>query len=361
MTMAWKRRDVLKLGVGAGAAIGTSLGQVFAQERPAWEVRPAKPAAIRPISIDMHTHWAPERYTQAQVEMGRPAPANPFPLDFDLAQRVKWMNEHGVQMHVLTLSGGMPWQWATPEQGVRLAQIVNDAAMAAHTAYPDRFVAGIAMPVKDPAMALKELNRVAGKPGMRAVHLPNSMEQRDYLFDPAFEPILARCQELGYPLLFHPLDGEANFYSKRLDITPSVTNWLGFTFEHATTAIKFITTGTLDKFPRLEIVLPHGGGAFPFIFARVEHGFYHMGSAQLNTERPFHEYLRRFHYDYLNYDPDALRFLIGEVGSDRVVVGTDLFAAKDVEYPNSFVEQLKLPATDTDRILRGNAKRLLHL
>ena len=64
----------------------------------------------------------------------------------------------------------MPWQWATAEQGVRLAQIVNDAAVEAHTAYPDRFVAGIAMPVRDPGMALKELNRVAGKPGMRAVH-----------------------------------------------------------------------------------------------------------------------------------------------------------------------------------------------
>jgi hypothetical protein len=194
--------------------------------------------------------------------MGRPAPANPYPLDFDLDQRVKWMNDHGVQMHVLTLSGGMPWQWATPEQGVRLAQIVNDAAIEAHTAHPDRFVAGIAMPVRDPAMALQELNRVAGKPGMRAVALPNSMEQRDYLFEPAFEPIFARCQELGYPLLFHPLDGEANFYSTRLVGPPSVTNWLGFTFEHATTALKFITTGTLDKFPRLEIVLPHGGGAF---------------------------------------------------------------------------------------------------
>jgi len=74
------RRGFLKLGVGAGAAIGVSLGRAFAQERPAWEARPANPASVRPVSIDMHTHWAPERYTQAQVEMGRPAPANPFPL-----------------------------------------------------------------------------------------------------------------------------------------------------------------------------------------------------------------------------------------------------------------------------------------
>ncbi|PYR98159.1 MAG: hypothetical protein DMG16_21870, partial [Acidobacteria bacterium] len=218
------RRDFLKLSAGA----------VFAQAVPAWEARPANTKSVRPVSIDMHTHWAPEAYVKAQVDMGRPAPANRNPLDFDLDKRRKWMDEHGVQMHVLTLSGGMPWQWATAEQGVRLAQIVNDAAIEAHTAFPDRFVAGIAMPVKDPATALKELNRVAGKPGMRAVHLPNSMEQRDYLFEPAFEPILARCQELGYPLLFHPLDGDANIYSKRLVGPPSLTNWLGFTFEHAT-------------------------------------------------------------------------------------------------------------------------------
>jgi aminocarboxymuconate-semialdehyde decarboxylase len=344
------RRDFLKLGAVA-----------LAQAVPAWEAHPANVKSVRPISIDMHTHWAPDAYVKAQGEMGRPVPANRFPLDFDLDKRRQWMDEHGVQMHVLTLSGGMPWQWATPEQGERLAQIVNDAAVEAHTAFPDRYVAGIEIPVKDPAMAIKELNRVAGKPGMRAVHLPNSMEQRDYLFEPAFEPFLSRCQELGYPLLFHPLDGDANIYSKRLVGTPSLTNWLGFTFEHATTAAKFITTGTLDKFPKLEIVLPHGGGAFPFIFARVEHGFYHMGSVQLKTERPFKEYVRRFHYDYLNYYPEALRFLVNEVGADRIVIGTDLFAARDIEYPNSFVEQLNLPGKDLDLILRGNAKRLLHL
>ena len=346
-----RRRDFLKLSAGA----------FFVQAVPAWEARPTNPKTVRPVSIDMHTHWAPEAYVKAQIEMGRPAPANRNPLDFDLDKRRKWMDEHGIQMHVLTLSGGMPWQWATPEQGVRLAQLVNDAAIEAHTAFPDRFVAGIAMPVKDPAMALKELNRVAGKPGIRAVHLPNSMEQRDYLFEPSFETVLARCQELGYPLLFHPLDGDANIYSKRLVGPPSLTNWLGFTFEHATTAAKFITTGTLDKFPKLEIVLPHGGGAFPFIFARVEHGLYHMGSVQLKVERPFGEYVRRFHYDYLNYYPEALRFLISEVGPDRIVIGTDLFAARDIEYPNSFVEQLNLPAKDLDLILRGNARRLLRL
>src|SRR5215831_20502379 len=120
-TLALDRRDFLKLGAVAS----------FAQGVPAWEARPSDTRSVRPISIDMHTHWAPEAYVKAQVEMGRPAPANPNPLDFDLEKRRKWMDEHGIQMHVLTLSGGAPWQWATPEQGARLAQIVNDAAIQA--------------------------------------------------------------------------------------------------------------------------------------------------------------------------------------------------------------------------------------
>ena len=118
--------------------------------------------------------------------------------------------------------------------------------------------------------------------------------------------------------------------------------------------------GTFDE-PRAVDCFLFPASSFPFIFGRVEHGFYHMGSVQVKVERPFKEYLRRFHYDYLNYYPEALRFLIHEVGSDRVVIGTDLFAARDIQYPNSVVEQLKLPAADLDRIIRGNAKRLLHL
>jgi aminocarboxymuconate-semialdehyde decarboxylase len=88
---------------------------------------------------------------------------------------------------------------------------------------------------------------------------------------------------------------------------------------------------------------------------------YTKAQVEMGRPAPANPNLRRFHYDYLNYYPEALRFLISEVGSDRIVIGTDLFAAKDIEYPNSFVEQLKLPAADLDRILRGNAKRLLHL
>src|SRR5580693_3338216 len=348
------RRDFMKLSTGAGVMMALDpLG--ISAESP----------TEQPVSIDLHTHWVPEAYDKALAQLKRPTPASTNPLDFDLDRRRKWMDQHGVQMHTLTLSGAMPWQWVPPDVGAHLAQIINDAAMEAHTAYPDRFVAGIEMSIRDPELALKELNRVAGKPGMRAVHLPNSFEGNDYLLEPAYAPLLARCETLGYPLLLHPLDGEINYYGgkgTRLGGTwqqsANLSNTLGFPFETATTAAKFIISGTLDKFPALEILLPHAGGSFPYIAGRMEHG---LERRKFKLQRPFKEYVRRFHYDTLTYDANALRFLISLVGSDRVVIGTDNFAGMDVEQPNELVEQLNMPAEDRDRIFRGNAIKLLHL
>ncbi|HEV7799544.1 MAG TPA: amidohydrolase family protein, partial [Burkholderiales bacterium] len=128
-------------------------------------------------SIDAHAHWTPEGYVKALAELGRPASGGPLsPLMYDLPKRLEWMDERGVKVHLLTLSGAMPWQWASQDAANRLARIVNDAGIEAHKAFPDRFIAGIAMPMRDPISALRELDRVAGEPGIRAVHLPNSVE-----------------------------------------------------------------------------------------------------------------------------------------------------------------------------------------
>jgi aminocarboxymuconate-semialdehyde decarboxylase len=317
-------------------------------------------------SIDAHAHWVPQAYADALARLGRPTTSlhTPLELDANLDQRIKWMDEHGIAMHVLTLDGGMPWQWASPADAVRLAQIVNDAAVAAHAKYPNRFIAGLELPIRQPAPALEELNRMAGKPGIRAVHLPNSMENGDFLFQPAYDPLWARCQELGYPILFHPLDGPDNIYGGKdrlgndLALSANLNNTLGFSFESATTAAKFIITGTLDRFPTLDIVLPHSGGCFPYVAGRIERG---LVAKKFALRQPFRDYIRRFHYDSIAYYPETLRFLVGLVGPDRVVIGSDGYAPMDVAEPNALLTQLALNAPDRDRILRENAIRLFRL
>ncbi len=66
-------------------------------------------------------------------------------------------------------------------------------------------------------------------------------------------------------------------------------------------------------------------------------------------QRPFREYVRRFHYDTLTFWPESLKYLIDVVGSDRVVIGTDIYYGMDEEHPIEFVDQVKLAAADRDR------------
>ena len=347
--MKMERRDFLKLGAGAGAAM---LAELRAGEASAQTAAPRAPR-----SIDVHAHWVPDSYAKALVQLGRPTSSihSPLEMDANLEQRIAWMDQHQIEMHVLTLDGGMPWQWVPADAGAHLAQLVNDAAVEAHKKYPGRFIAGIELPVRDARLALRELDRMAGKPGMRAVHLPNSIENRDNIFEPAYDSLWRRCEELGYPVLFHPLDGEENIYGGKdrlgnpLAATTNINNTLGFTFETATTAAKFIVAGTLDKFPKLEIVLPHSGGCFPYIAGRIERG---LAAKKFSLQHPFRDYIRRFHYDSLTYYPETLRFLISLVGADRVVVGSDDYAPMDVEDPNGPIERLNLSPADRDRILR---------
>ena len=167
--------------------------------------------------------------------------------------------------------------------------------------------------------------------------------------------------------MFHPLDLSVNYFdgpSTRFAAPDSrfirFDNTLGFPMETATCAAKFIVSGTLDKFTRLEIVLPHSGGSFPYVAGRVEQG---LIGTKVALKRPFKEYIRRFHYDTMTYYPETLRYMIDLVGSDRVVVGTDNSYGREnnFEYPNAIVEHLNLPPADRDKILRGNAARLLKL
>jgi aminocarboxymuconate-semialdehyde decarboxylase len=338
------RRDFLKLGAGAAAWMGVTNSRMTS----------AQGKANRFGVIDCHAHWQPEAYLKAMKELGHPV-TNPNPYNFDLARRLKRMDEQGVQMHVLTILTPAV-QWAPLADGAHLAQIINDAAIDAHTAFPDRFVAGVAMPIQDPALALKELNRVAGKPGIRAIHLPTSNEAKDYLFQQDFEPIFERAEQLGYPLIFHPIGPVAG--EDRLEGPAFLNNSIGYPFEHTITAARFIVNGVLDKYPNLQIVFPHAGGAFPYVAGRIE---YALGKRNIKLPRPFREYIRRFHYDTIAYYPETLRFLIGLVGSDRVVIGTDNYALMDVDRPTALVEELNLPAEDRERIFTTNAVQLLHL
>ena len=130
---------------------------------------------------------------------------------------------------------------------------------------------------------------MAGKPGVRAVHLPDSIERHDYIIDPNFAPVLARIEELGLPIIFHQMDGVANNYGgDRVSGPPNLAAGLDAPIDHTVLATKLMMSGILDKYPKLEMVLPHAGGSFLLILREGSSDFFsHFnGSAGLHTGAP---------------------------------------------------------------------------
>lgn len=68
------------------------------------------------------------------------------------------------------------------------------------------------------------------------------------------------------------------------------------------------------------------------------------------------------HAHYISHAPESLRYLIGLVGADRVMIGSDYCFDLGYERPVEVVTRLTgLAADERDRVLGGNATKLLRL
>ncbi len=329
-----------------------------------------------PLGIDIHAHFFPESYLRviekegasAGARIDRTNPAGPAviiagfstppltPAYWDVDARLKAMNRTGVAVQALSLTVPMVY-FAGAALARRLAQAFNDACAEAHTAHPDRFVGCATLPMQEPTAALAELERAARLPGVRAVYLGTNVNGRE-LSDPAFAPIFERCQEYELPVLLHPISvvGASRLQPFYL------SNLLGNPFDTAVAAAHLVFGGVLDRFPRLQVCLPHAGGAMPYLFGRLQHGQRVRPETRERARRPFSAYLRRFTYDTITHSPEALRYLVDLVGVDRVMLGSDFCFDMGYERPRDIVtKRLRLKAGDQARIIRGNAARLLGL
>lgn len=326
--------------------------------------------------IDTHAHWYPQEFialldreaaanggTMTRNEKGVPVFSLPGvqphsampPLMVEPELILAEMAKRRVATYVLSLTNPMVY-WAPPAFGLKLAQTWNEASSAVCTKQPGKFVGTIQLPMQAPELAAKELERAAGLPGLRVVCLATHINGRN-LHDRAFWPVYERCEALGLPVFLHPLypcGGE------RI-ATHFLRNLCGNPYENGLAAASLVFGGVMDAFPKLTVMLPQAGGAFPWLIGRFDRGVA-VRKELAHMKRPASAYLRRFYYDTVSHHPRIMHFLIDLVGADRVVLGSDYHQDMQCERPVEFVEQVPgLSDRDRELILGENAERLLRL
>jgi aminocarboxymuconate-semialdehyde decarboxylase len=274
---------------------------------------------------------------------------------WNLEKRIQRMDADGIGMHVLSLTSPMV-HWAPPARSASLAKMVNDAMVAAHRQFPGRLIGCATLPIQAPDLSLTELERLSGNPAIRGICLPTSFADRE-LSHPALFPIYQRCEALNLPLVLHPV---TVIGGDRL-MPNYFRNLLGNPYDTGIAAASLIFGGVLDRFPRLNVVLPHAGGTLPYLAGRLEHGQTVRPELKGTAAHPVGDYLRRFHYDTITHSLPQLRFLVDLVGIDRILLGSDYCFDMGDDHPIQTVDKLKLSAADRDKILFTNAKRLFRL
>lgn len=326
-------------------------------------------------AIDVHAHWYPKRFLELLADEGPahglewreiegkgpqfkvgPLVTGPTGANFiDLDARLAAMDAQGVAVHALSLTQPMVY-WAGRALGEKLAAGFNEELGRAHERAPERLVGLACLPMHEPDLAAREAERAAQIPGVRGFYIATRILERE-LSDEAFFPVYERVQALGMPIFLHPVfvigaERLQRFY---------LANLLGNPFESAIAAAHLIFGGVLDRFPRLEFVLPHAGGAFPWIAGRLHRGWETRPELRQLEHGPM-DYLRRFYYDTIGYADSVLEYLVKVVGADRIVLGSDYCFPMSVQRPvESVTRNAALIDADKDAILESNARRLLRI
>ncbi len=325
------------------------------------------------LTIDTHAHWYPAEFLEL---LGKDGPANngaversasgykitagklanSFTEEFvDVDLRLAGMQRQGVDMQALSLTTPMVY-WAPAAFGLALSQAFNDAASSASVKHPERFVGLAMVPMQDPALALKELERASKLPGMRGLYLATSIEGTE-LDDKRYWDLYAKCESIGWPIFLHPV---YTIGSERLTRF-YLRNLLGNPYDTGVAAACLIFGGVMDAFPKLEVNLPHAGGTFPGLIGRLDHGAKVRAELKHMKELPS-TYLRRFTYDTIGHDDRINLNLVRLVGADRVLLGSDYCFDMGLEQPVHTVERLAaVSEAERDLILGQTAARLLRI
>ncbi|GGO94743.1 amidohydrolase family protein [Wenjunlia tyrosinilytica] len=306
------------------------------------------------MRVDVHAHYFPERYLDFLDRHGGPPTAiarDPLAGDAGMGQRLAAMDAAGIGRQILSVAPVLP-DIARADAGVTAARLANDAFAALIGRHPDRFAAFASLPLPHIDASLAELARTADQLGFPGAVMGTSIFGRS-LASPELAPVFEELNRRRAVLFLHPLGTGTGPLTAEHGLT-----WLvGAPYEDTLAAAHLMLSGLLDRFPGIDIIVPHLGGTLPFLLQRLDDQYRrHPNQAAAPPSR----LARRLWYDTVNSHPAALRCARDSVGADRLLLGTDFpylpgpMFTRAVEY----IADSGIPAGEASAITEGNALRL---
>jgi aminocarboxymuconate-semialdehyde decarboxylase len=212
--------------------------------------------------------------------------------------------------------------------------------------------------VRESERAIREL----GLNGMIAM----SSLKGAYPDDDEALPFWELVHKLDVPVMIHP--PAVGFGEERLK-DYRLASSIGRPADNMLALARLIVRGIFERFPGLKLVGSHLAGGLCEVIGRMDYAYelqeeaFFLGSyaPMLIKQRPS-EYLKLMYLDCTSYHAPAVRCALETVGADHVLFGTDAPPLTTLK-PRGLrlVQDLDIPDGDKEKILGGNARRLLKL
>jgi 2,3-dihydroxybenzoate decarboxylase len=321
------------------------------------------PSAAKPYVIALEEHYEDPAMSARADARRRAAGASDLATKLaDLGElRLREMDVAGIDMQVISHAPS-PIQQLEPQESVPEATRMNDRLHDAVDRNPERFAAFASLPTRDPKAAAEELERTVTRLGFKGAMIHGRTQ--DVFHDvQTFWPIYERAQHLDVPIYIHPGPPHPGmiqaYYADYLPDFPGLNSavW-GYTIDTANQVLRMILSGLFQAYPELKIIIGHMGESIPFLVDRIDEALKRPGNKPIAFKETF---CKNFYITTSgHFSTPALMCALMEMGIDHILFSVD-WPFVDNEPGMRWMETVPLSAEDRDKVLNGNARRLLKM
>src|ERR1700704_1882888 len=278
------------------------------------------------------------------------------------ARRLADMDAAGIDKAIIALTAPGTHVFAADEAR-RLATDANDRLPACRR-HPDRFIGMTAIAPQDPAWSAREMQRGHAL-GFKAVIL-NGHVNSEYTDDQKYRPIFEAAEALGTPIYLHPQGPSKGLIGPLLERGVGRAIF-GFGVDTGLHLLRLIVMGVFDRYPKLKLIVGHGGEALPYWAYRLDY----MHAAGIRSGRydflkplelPISGYFKRnifVTFSGVAWEP-AIQFCRSTLGMDRIMYAMDYpyqYHAEEVAAQDA----MAMSAQDKKAFFQTNAEKVFNL
>lgn len=233
----------------------------------------------------------------------------------DTKGRIDWMDANKIDLQVIGGWLDMFGYEMPVDEGQRWSRMINDH-LRQFCAENDRFMPLASLPMQDGGAAAMVLDE-AHQQGFKGAMIGTQPKGKGgVLDDPTLTPFWESAHRNKSILFIHPVfdsgDDRVNDYG--------MNNAIGRITDTLIAISRIIYSGHVETYHGAKIVIGIGGSALPYVLGRMMRNY----NLHKDTLADPSKALSMLYYDTLLHDPAALEFLLSAVGSDRIMLGSDM-------------------------------------